>query len=96
MTSSLPTPPGFSTRPGPPAPTGPAGNRTGRVVRETKETALLVELDLDFIITSERLWGCFPTVPSLHIYECLRDPGTRGVATVHFTWDGRHKRLVGV
>lgn len=57
---------------------------------------LLVELDLDFIITSERLWGCFPTVPSLHIYECLRDPGARGVATVHFTWDGRHKRLVGV
>lgn len=57
---------------------------------------LLVDLDLDFIITSERLWGCFPTVPSLHIYECLRDPGVRGVATVHFTWDGRHKRLVGV
>jgi uncharacterized protein (TIGR02680 family) len=57
---------------------------------------LLVELDLDFVITSERLWGCFPTVPSLHIYECLRDPGARGVATVHFTWDGRHKRLVGV
>lgn len=57
---------------------------------------LLVDLDLDFVITSERLWGCFPTVPSLHIYECLRDPGTRGVATVHFTWDGRHKRLVGV
>lgn len=57
---------------------------------------LLVDLDLDFIITSERLWGCFPTVPSLHIYECLRDPGTRGVATVHFIWDGRHKRLVGI
>jgi uncharacterized protein (TIGR02680 family) len=57
---------------------------------------LLVDLDLDFIITSERLWGCFPTVPSLHIYECLRDPGARGVATVHFTWDGHHKRLVSV
>jgi uncharacterized protein (TIGR02680 family) len=57
---------------------------------------LLVELDLDFIITSERLWGCFPTVPSLHIYECLRDPAVRGVATVHFTWDGRHKHLVGI
>ncbi|GAA4516524.1 TIGR02680 family protein [Actinoallomurus oryzae] len=55
---------------------------------------LLVELDLDFIVTSERLWGCFATVPSLHIYECLRDPHVRGVATVHFTWDGRHKRLV--
>ncbi|GAA4635916.1 TIGR02680 family protein [Actinoallomurus vinaceus] len=55
---------------------------------------LLVELDLDFIITSERLFGCFATVPSLHIYECLRDPHVRGVATVHFIWDGRHKRLV--
>jgi uncharacterized protein YPO0396 len=57
---------------------------------------LLVDLDLDFIITSERLWGCFPSVPSLHIYECLRDPHARGVATVHFTWDGHRKRLVGV
>jgi uncharacterized protein (TIGR02680 family) len=55
---------------------------------------LLVELDLDFVITSERLWGCFPTVPSLHIYECLRDPRVRGVATVHFAWDGHGKRLV--
>jgi hypothetical protein len=55
-----------------------------------------VDLDLDFVITSERLWGCFPTVPSLHIYECLRDPAARGVATVHFTWDGRHRHLVGV
>ncbi|MFP3964644.1 SbcC/MukB-like Walker B domain-containing protein [Actinomadura fulvescens] len=57
---------------------------------------LLVDLDLDFIITSERLWGCFPTVPSLHIYECLRDPHVRGVATVHFTWDGQRKHLVSV
>jgi uncharacterized protein (TIGR02680 family) len=57
---------------------------------------LLVELDLDFIITSERLWGCFASVPSLHIYECLRDPHARGVAVVHFTWDGHRKRLVGV
>jgi hypothetical protein len=57
---------------------------------------LLVDLDLDFVITSERLWGCFATVPQLHIYECLRDPHARGVATVHFTWDGHRKRLVGV
>ncbi|HEY3687518.1 MAG TPA: TIGR02680 family protein [Streptosporangiaceae bacterium] len=57
---------------------------------------LLVDLDLDFVLTSERLWGAFPTVPSLHIYECLRDPHVRGVATVHYTWDGRAKRLVSV
>jgi len=57
---------------------------------------LLVDLDLDFIITSERMWGTFPTVPRLSIYECLREQGARGVATVHFEWDGRRKRLVSV
>ncbi len=34
--------------------------------------------------------GCSPTVPNLHIYECLRDPGSRGVAMIQFSWDGRH------
>jgi hypothetical protein len=62
----------------------------GRLLR------LLVDLDLDFIITSERMWGTFPTVPRLSIYECLREQSVRGVATVHFDWDGRHKRLVSV
>ncbi|GAB3211509.1 hypothetical protein GCM10027294_34140 [Marinactinospora endophytica] len=57
---------------------------------------LLVQLDLDFVLTSERLWGCFPSVPSLHVYECLRDPAVPGIATLHFTWDGTRRRLVGV
>ncbi|MFC7329341.1 TIGR02680 family protein [Marinactinospora rubrisoli] len=57
---------------------------------------LLVELDLDFVLTSERVWGCFPSVPSLHIYECLRDPATPGIATLHFSWDGNRRRMVGV
>lgn len=57
---------------------------------------LLIELDLDFVLTSERVWGCFPSVPSLHIYECLRDPAVPGIATLHFTWDGHRRRLVGV
>ncbi|WP_084723277.1 TIGR02680 family protein [Streptomonospora alba] len=57
---------------------------------------LLVELDLDFVLTSERVWGCFESVPSLHIYECLRDPAVPGIATLHFTWDGSRRRLVGV
>ena len=57
---------------------------------------LLVDLDLDFMITSERLWGCFPQVPSLEIYEVLRDPAIAGVAFVHFHWDGHERRLVGI
>jgi uncharacterized protein (TIGR02680 family) len=57
---------------------------------------LLVDLRLDFVVTSERLWGCFPSVPSLEIYEAIRDPAEVGVALVHFRWDGRQRTLVGV
>lgn len=57
---------------------------------------ILVDLDLDFVLTSERLIGNWPDVPSLHIYECLRDPHVRGVATLHYTWNGRQRRLMPV
>lgn len=50
---------------------------------------LLVQLDLDFMITSERLWGDHTTVPSLAIYEALRDPNQRGIAQYEYRWDGR-------
>lgn len=65
----------------------PTDGRLGRI---------LVDLDLDFVLTSERPMGNWPEVPSLHIYECLRDPHARGVATFHYTWNGRHRRLVSV
>lgn len=55
---------------------------------------LLVDLDLDFVLTSERLWGWFPEVPELRIYECLRDPQVRGVATLHYVWNGQRMTLV--
>jgi uncharacterized protein YPO0396 len=57
---------------------------------------LLVQLDLDFLLTSERMWGCFPAVPSLEIYEALREPTQPGVALVHFRWDGHARHLVGL
>ncbi|MGH9304363.1 MAG: SbcC/MukB-like Walker B domain-containing protein, partial [Acidimicrobiales bacterium] len=57
---------------------------------------LLISLDLDFMITSERMWGCFPQVTSLEIYEVLRDPSATGVALVHFHWDGHERHLVGI
>ncbi|MFF3734570.1 TIGR02680 family protein [Streptomyces sp. NPDC002476] len=65
----------------------PTHGRLGRI---------LVDLDLDFVLTSERLMGNWAGVPSLHIYECLRDPHVRGVATLHYTWNGRHRRLASV
>jgi hypothetical protein len=55
---------------------------------------LLVELDLDFVITSERLWGDHATVPSLAIYEALRDPNERGIAQYRHHWDGQRLQVV--
>jgi uncharacterized protein (TIGR02680 family) len=56
---------------------------------------LLVDLDLDFLITSERLWGDHDTVPALAIYEALRDPSERGIAQYQHRWDGQRLHAVG-
>jgi uncharacterized protein (TIGR02680 family) len=52
---------------------------------------LLVALDLDFIVTSERLFGTHATVPALSIVEVLRDPDLRTIALMHYHWDGRRR-----
>lgn len=57
---------------------------------------LLVAFDLDFVITSERLWGDYETVPRLAIYEALRSPTERGIAQYKHLWDGRRLHAVGV
>lgn len=49
---------------------------------------LLVELDLDFIATSERLWGTHAAVPELAITEVIRDAGLGVIVLEHFRWDG--------
>ena len=49
---------------------------------------LLVELDLDFIATSERLWGTHGTVPQLAITEVIRDAGLGVIVLEHSHWDG--------
>jgi len=56
---------------------------------------LLVAFDLDFVVTSERLWGDYATVPALSIYEALRDPNERGVAQYQYQWDGSRLQAVG-
>lgn len=56
---------------------------------------LLVDLDLDFVVTSERLWGDHATVPSLAIYEALRSPTERGIAQYRHLWDGQRLTAVG-
>jgi hypothetical protein len=54
---------------------------------------LLVEMDLDFVATSERLWGTHETVPELAITEVLRDAALGVIVLEHSRWDGRERVL---
>jgi uncharacterized protein (TIGR02680 family) len=54
---------------------------------------LLVELDLDFIATSERLWGTHDTVPELAITEVIRDADLATIVLEHSRWDARRGTL---
>jgi uncharacterized protein YPO0396 len=53
----------------------------------------LVELDLDFIATSERLWGTHDTVPELAITEVIRDADLATIVLEHSRWDARRGTL---
>jgi uncharacterized protein (TIGR02680 family) len=53
---------------------------------------LLVTLDLDFVMTGHALWGCFPQVPRLDVYEVRRSNGSSAVTT-HVHWDGHSRHL---
>lgn len=49
---------------------------------------LLVDLDMDWIITWPSGWGVSDRIPKMHIYDVLRPKSGRGVACTHTTWDG--------
>ena len=49
---------------------------------------LLVALDLDFIATSERLWGTHASVAQLAITEVIRDADLKTILLEHHHWDG--------
>ncbi|MEV4423058.1 TIGR02680 family protein [Patulibacter sp. NPDC049589] len=51
--------------------------------------ALLVELDLDWVMTSFELNPCVATVPGAGLYELHRENAEWGVWAQHFVWDGR-------
>ena len=54
----------------------------------TRVMGALVDLDLDFVMTSHELWGTYHTVPSLAIYQLYREQGLFGVHCERFVWDG--------
>ncbi|MFT4432690.1 SbcC/MukB-like Walker B domain-containing protein [Caballeronia sp. 15715] len=52
---------------------------------------LIREFDLDFVITSEREWGCYATLPGVAICQLQRREGIDAVIVSRWTWDGRTK-----
>lgn len=54
--------------------------------------ALIREFDLDFVMTSEREWGCYPALPGLSICQLVRREGMDAVYVSRWSWDGRERR----
>jgi uncharacterized protein (TIGR02680 family) len=53
---------------------------------------LMREFDLDFVMTSEREWGCYQQVPGLAICQLVRHEGIDAVFVSPWSWDGRTRR----
>lgn len=55
---------------------------------------LLNELELNFVINSQILWGDYDTVPSLSICELVRPNNVNFVTVLRYKWNGKVKELV--
>lgn len=54
---------------------------------------LVEDMDFDYIMNSQALWGCFDTVPALRISELLRPLNSQVITVIHYTWNGRERVL---
>ncbi len=52
---------------------------------------LLGAFDLDFVMTSEREWGCYATLPGVAICQLAARPGLDAVHVTRFVWNGRQR-----
>lgn len=50
---------------------------------------LLVDLDMDWMITWPSGWGVSPKIPKMHIYDVLRPSSGHGIACTQTTWNGQ-------
>jgi len=55
--------------------------------------ALIREFDLDFVMTSEREWGCYAELPGLSICQLVRREGMDAVYVSRWTWDGNARAV---
>jgi hypothetical protein len=57
---------------------------------------LLAQFDLDFVMTSEREWGCYAELPGLAIANLARRDGIDAVHVTPWSWDGRRREQLNV
>lgn len=55
---------------------------------------ILTQLDLDYILTSQALWGDYDTIKDLSICELIKDEPTATVAVRNYHWNGRVKEIM--
>ena len=55
---------------------------------------ILSQLNLDYILTSQSLWGDYDTVKELSICELIKDEIHKAVAVRHYKWNGHSKEIL--
>lgn len=55
---------------------------------------ILTELDLEYIINSQVLWGEYDTIPKLSICELISDVNRKIVSIMRYYWNGKKRVLV--
>jgi uncharacterized protein YPO0396 len=53
---------------------------------------LISEFDLDFVMTSEREWGCYAELAGLSICQIVRREGMDAIFVSRWSWDGHERR----
>lgn len=55
---------------------------------------ILGQLNLDYILTSQSLWGDYETVKELSICELIKDEVHKAVGVRHYRWNGKVKEIL--
>jgi uncharacterized protein (TIGR02680 family) len=55
---------------------------------------LLTDMKFDYMMTSQVLWGCYDTVPSLSIYEIYRPLDVDFVTLIPYYWNGYQRKML--
>ena len=54
---------------------------------------ILTELELEYVINSQVLWGEYDTVSSLAICELISDVNNKVVSVIRYKWNGKTREL---